>query len=635
MTRNSLPPMAAKVSTITGSPHGPNSPITPSALWRAPIRRSPPICRCSRTTWPCGYQTSIFPISSRSYRCTGNPASTSCSSSYSRDFEALNLGEGYGRLRALGPDERPHPRDVVLYEALPNTLPRVAGIITTVRQTPLAHVNLRAIQDSVPNAFIRDALDDPTIKNLIGKYVRYTVTQADWQLTEATPAEVAAHHAAARPPWEQTPQRDLSVTDITPLSEVGFKDWRAFGVKAANVAVLGRLGFPAGTVPDGFAIPFSFYDTFMQEAVLSEETVLGKKSAPAADKITLPADTKLIDAVEAMLAHPKFRTDFAIQDGDAGRSAGCHQGCRVSAVDHRRVDRHARDVSRGAVATLSLQHQQRRPAGLQRRRAVRLQDPVAGRDRRGRHRQIAQARCLPACGTCGPSPNGSSTASTTWRRRWGCWCIPTTPDEKVNGVAASFDPILGRVDPTRGIEGNYYVNSQVGEDLVTNPEAGSVPEEILLHLQGGGNIVLTTSNQVEPGQLLMTGAQLRQLQQHLAVIHERFKTLYDPAPGVPFAIEIEFKITSANILAIKQARPWVFPPDPRYPPSYRTARTIAGNTPAGTDIGPPVAATLADAASLTYTLGGVDAAFFAIDTNTGQLRTEGRTRPREAGPPTS
>ena len=34
-------------------------------------------------------------------------------------FLALNPGEGYGRLQALEPDDRPHPRDIVIYEALP------------------------------------------------------------------------------------------------------------------------------------------------------------------------------------------------------------------------------------------------------------------------------------------------------------------------------------------------------------------------------------------------------------------------------------------------------------------------------------------------------------------------------------
>ena len=85
------------------------------------------------------------------------------------NFLALNPGEGYGRLQVLDPDDRPHSRDVVIYEALPNELPRVAGTISTVPQTPLSHVNLRAIQNGVPNAFVRDVLDQPGITELIGK----------------------------------------------------------------------------------------------------------------------------------------------------------------------------------------------------------------------------------------------------------------------------------------------------------------------------------------------------------------------------------------------------------------------------------------------------------------------------------
>ena len=204
-------------------------------------------------------------------------------------FLPLNPGEGYGRLQVLDPDERPHPRDVVIYEALPNELPRVAGIITTVPQTPLSHVNLRAVQDGIPNAFIRDALDKPSIAARIGNYIHYTVTEKDWDLRAANPEEVDAHYESSRPSRAQTPEFNLSVTGITPLSQIGFEDWTAFGVKAANVAVLGRLGFPAGTVPNGFAIPFYFYDEFMK----------------AHDFYT---------RIETMLTNEDFQTDFETQD---------------------------------------------------------------------------------------------------------------------------------------------------------------------------------------------------------------------------------------------------------------------------------------------------------------------------------
>ena len=101
------------------------------------------------------------------------------------------------------------------------------------------------------------------------------------------------------------------------------------------------------------------------------------------------------------------------------------------------------------------------------------------------------------------------------------------------------------------------MNSQVGEDLVTNPDALSVPEEVLLDIFGSA-ILLGASNQVAPGQRLMSNDQLLLLHDHLFVIHHHFENLYEPESDEPFAMEIEFKITSANTLAIKQARPWVF-----------------------------------------------------------------------------
>ena len=79
-------------------------------------------------------------------------------------------------------------------------------------QTPLSHVNLRAVQDGIPNAFIRDARDE--------------VTEDGWALRTATPAEVDAHYEASRPAHTQTPECDLSVTGITPLSQIGFDDRR-------------------------------------------------------------------------------------------------------------------------------------------------------------------------------------------------------------------------------------------------------------------------------------------------------------------------------------------------------------------------------------------------------------------------
>ena len=61
---------------------------------------------------------------------------------------------------------------------------------------------------------------------------------------------------------------------------------------------------------------------------------------------------------------------------------------------------------------------------------------------------------------------------------------------------------------------------------------------------------------------------------------------------------------------------------PHFSEGALTTRTVFENTPAGTDIGNPVAATDADTGdTLTYSLSGTDAASFSIVSTTGQLRT--------------
>ena len=60
---------------------------------------------------------------------------------------------------------------------------------------------------------------------------------------------------------------------------------------------------------------------------------------------------------------------------------------------------------------------------------------------------------------------------------------------------------------------------------------------------------------------------------------------------------------------------------PTFTAGSTATRTVAENTAAGQDIGAPVGATDADKDKLVYSLGGTDAAFFAIVTSSGQLRT--------------
>ncbi|MFK7970626.1 MAG: hypothetical protein AB8F95_09670, partial [Bacteroidia bacterium] len=121
------------------------------------------------------------------------------------DYWALNQAEGFGFFRKMDLEETPGPRDVVLYESVPNELPRVGGIMTSAIQSPLSHVNLRAIQDQTPNAFIRNPLEIDSIADLLNDFVYYKVDQNQYIIRKASLEEVNAWFEELRPSEEQVP----------------------------------------------------------------------------------------------------------------------------------------------------------------------------------------------------------------------------------------------------------------------------------------------------------------------------------------------------------------------------------------------------------------------------------------------
>ena len=441
-------------------------------------------------------------------------------------FHSMNAAVGYGFLRVLDGGERPTFRDVAILRRLPNELSAVAGVITLEPQTPLSHVNLRAVQDGVPNAYIGNALDDPAITGLIGKYVRFEVTAdpaGTYSIAETTAEQVASHHEGRRPTAPQTPARDLSVTDYRDLDDIGFGDADAFGVKATNLAVLRTLGLADVEVPDGYALPLYFYDEFMQH-------------------------NGFHDDVDEMLADADFRASIATRDAELKKL-------------RRRIENGA--VSTWMGTSLAALHG-RFPTGT----AVRCRSSSNNEDLPG-----FSGAGLYDSYTHHPTEGDLSKSvqqvfASLWNLRafeerefhrvdhkaaaMGVLLHPNFSDEQANGVAVSDDPIYGAADA-------YYVNAQVGEELVTNPSAFAVPEELLL---GDGEDfavnVVRRSNLVADDARVLSAAHIATLHGALGSIHTRFETLYDIAEDAEFSMEIEFKVTAANKLAIKQARPWIY-----------------------------------------------------------------------------
>jgi len=441
------------------------------------------------------------------------------------NYVPFHEAEGYGFFRHMQDlNETPGSRDIVLYDALPNSLPRVGGIITSVMQTPLSHVNLRAIQDNVPNAYIADPLSNNAISSLLGNYIYYKVESEQFEIREATLAEVNEWYEDLRPTEPQIPIRDLSITDIVPLDDIEFEMSTAFGAKCSNVATMRDFGFPEGTIPDGFGIPFYYYDEFMQFNNFYQEA-------------------------QVILENPVFHNDINF---------------RVERLKLFREDIKAAPMPQWMLDDLQAMHDDFPEGTAVRVRSSTNNEDLPGFSGAGLYTSKTQ---YPDEGHI--SKSIKQVYASMWNFRayeerdfyrvdhfmaaMGVLCHLSFQNEQSNGVGISIDPIYDTED-------TFYLNTQVGESLITNPEANSVPEEILLYEdpnQGGGYLVLRLSNLVNPGELVMDQVYLDQMREYLSIIHDEFAILYDVVGAEGFAMDIEYKVTEEGQLIIKQARPWV------------------------------------------------------------------------------
>jgi hypothetical protein len=130
------------------------------------------------------------------------------------------------------------------------------------------------------------------------------------------------------------------------------------------------------------------------------------------------------------------------------------------------------------------------------------------------------------------------------------------PNEHANGVALTanlFDP--------SGLEPGFWINVQRGGASVVQPDPGVTTDSFLYYYYYPGQpaVFLSHSNQLPPGQTVLTLTQTYALGRALDHIHSTFRPLYGAEPGRFFAMDVEFKfdapLGAAPALWVKQARP--------------------------------------------------------------------------------
>lgn len=438
-------------------------------------------------------------------------------------FLPLNAGKSFGTLRVMNLEQRPSPRDIVIYSSLPNQMPRVSGIITSVRQTPLSHVNLRAIQDRIPNAYISRASELNEVTRLVGKLVCYEVGDFGYRLRRASADEVHQHFESVRPKSTQTPARDLAVKEIRSLDRIKFTDSPSVGVKAANLATLKTFGMSETIVPDGYAIPFYFYDSFMKfNGFYGYAKQLMKNSKFRASQKTQIAELKKFRKLIKKGRMPEWMI-HQLTLLQKSFPEGTNIRCRSSTNNE--------DLPGFSGAGLYDSFTHKKDEG---------------------HLAKSVMQVFASLWNFRAFDEREFYRIDHFSAAMGIVCHANFKDEIANGVAVTIDPLYET-------DGNYYLNTQVGEDLVTNPEEQSQPEEMLLDWWEEEKIkVVQHSNRVKPGTLILKPAQIAKMRKNLGRVHAKFAKLYGKSlESEDFAMEVEFKITKKGELVIKQARPWV------------------------------------------------------------------------------
>lgn len=178
-------------------------------------------------------------------------------------YLALNTGTAVGRLHIIDKfDDTVEIGDneIIVLNELPINLPPVRGIIITKPSSPLSHINILAKGWNVPNVYIKDA--DKLFRNHHTYVMRLEANLTDYSLEPASSDDIRTGFLS---PDQVIPPSDLKVTKLAGLAEMRKKDSIAYGGKAANQGEMIFRKLRGFEIPDGFGVPYAWYDKFMKE----------------------------------------------------------------------------------------------------------------------------------------------------------------------------------------------------------------------------------------------------------------------------------------------------------------------------------------------------------------------------------
>ena len=184
-----------------------------------------------------------------------------------QDYQPLNVTRGIGRIHIIEKlDDHVEigSNEILILNDVPVTLPPVAGIITTKPSTPLSHINLLAKSWGVPNAYIRNAQE--VFKQYDGWWVTFETKRDTYSIKRADNKALDEYQKGLLNRLDMMKTHfDLNQTKIAGLTEQRAGSVIAYGAKSANLGEVMKSQLSGIIVPNGFTIPFYYYDQFIKE----------------------------------------------------------------------------------------------------------------------------------------------------------------------------------------------------------------------------------------------------------------------------------------------------------------------------------------------------------------------------------
>ncbi len=204
--------------------------------------------------------------------------------SQANNLKILNPGVGVGYLRLVKANQENilgfNHKDILIYKNLPNRVPTVAGIITLEPRTPLSHVNLLAKNRGTFNLYTTSLKFLPGFKELIGRLVKIECSNQKVTIQKITIKDAKEFWKNNSPKKVDIPKPKLSEDDIINLGskDSAFQTVDYVGAKAANYSLI-QKSFPT-LVHKGFALPFKHYFNVLQQSGADQviESLLKQKN---------------------------------------------------------------------------------------------------------------------------------------------------------------------------------------------------------------------------------------------------------------------------------------------------------------------------------------------------------------------